>query len=40
MNQIKFKLAIPTTVVTSQTKNIKLAGSRTTNTATQPFYLT
>jgi len=40
MNQIRFKLAIPTTVVTTQTKNIKVAGGNATNTSTQPFYLT
>jgi ribosomal protein L16/L10AE len=40
MNQISFKLAIPTTIITVQSKTIKLAGSSVTNTAIEPFYLT
>ena len=40
MNQVRFKLAVPTMVTTTQTKNVKVAGGNATNTSTQPFYLT
>ena len=40
MTQISFKLAVPITTLSRDTKRIKVAGATTTNLSSQPFYLT
>jgi large subunit ribosomal protein L16 len=39
-NQVRYKLPTKTTIISPQSKTIKLAGSSVTNTAIEPFYLT